>query len=88
MEVSRICAEFLIDNMKRYMDVSLPDDSIDWINSLLNVEFEKSISFRTFVKTYENYIPTIENKLRDILNPTYKNKLLQILAYEQFKRVL
>ncbi|XP_017767432.1 PREDICTED: thyroid adenoma-associated protein homolog [Eufriesea mexicana] len=88
VEVSRICAEFLIDNMKCYMDISLSDDSIDWINSLLNVEFEKSITFRTLVKTYENYIPTLENKLRDILNPTYKNKLLQILAYEQFKRVL
>lgn len=74
--------------MKCYIDIILPDDAINWVNSLLNVQFQKSISFRTLVKNYENYIPTLENKLHDILNPTYKNKLLQILSYEQYKNIL
>ncbi|XP_024228458.1 thyroid adenoma-associated protein homolog [Bombus impatiens] len=88
LEVSRTCAEFLIKNMKCYIDIILPDDAINWVNSLLNVQFQKSISFRTLVKNYENYIPTLENKLHDIMNPTYKNKLLQILSYEQYKNIL
>ncbi|KAK1119163.1 hypothetical protein K0M31_013659 [Melipona bicolor] len=87
VEVSRICAEFLIENMKPYMDIILPDETIDWINSLLNVEFQKSISFRTLVRNYESYVPIFENKLHDILNPTYRNKLLQILSYEQYKGI-
>lgn len=74
--------------MKCYIDIILPDDAINWVNSLLNVQFQKSISFRTLVKNYENYMPTLENKLHDILNPTYKNKLLQILSYEQYKNIL
>lgn len=88
LEVSRTCAEFLIKNMKCYIDITLPDDAINWVNTLLNVQFQKSISFRTLVKNYENYMPTLENKLHDILNPTYKNKLLQILSYEQYKNIL
>ena len=87
VEVSRICAEFLIENMKPYMDIILPDETIDWINSLLNVEFQKSISFRTLIRNYESYVPILENKLHDILNPTYRNKLLQILSYEQYKGI-
>ncbi|CAL7943054.1 unnamed protein product [Xylocopa violacea] len=88
VELSRICSEFLRKNMQCYIDNRLPDDVIDWVNSLLNVECKKDISFRTFVRDYQSHIPVIENKLRDILNPTYKNKLLQILAYEQFRKGL
>lgn len=88
MEVSRICAEFLIKNMESYMDIILPDEDINWINSLLNVKFQKSISFKTLIRNYESYLPLLENKLHDILNPTYKNKLFQILVYKQYKKIL
>ncbi|XP_076752598.1 thyroid adenoma-associated protein homolog [Xylocopa sonorina] len=88
VELSRICIEFLRENMQRYIDNRLPDDVIDWVNSVLNVECGKNISFRTFVEDYQSRIPVIEYKLRDVLNPTYKNKLLQILAYKQFRNGL
>ncbi|CAK9832227.1 Thyroid adenoma-associated protein homolog [Anthophora retusa] len=88
VEVAKTCAEFLIKNMKCHVDDILADDVIDWINTLLNIEFRKSITFRTFVKDYGSYVPAIENKLHDILNPTYKNKLLQVLAYKEYKKIL
>lgn len=88
VEVSRICAEFLIKNTESYMDIILPDEDINWINSLLNVKFQKSISFKTLIRNYESYLPFLENKLHDILNPTYKNKLFQILVYKQYKKIL
>ncbi|KOC70573.1 Thyroid adenoma-associated protein like protein [Habropoda laboriosa] len=87
VEVSKTCAEFIIKNMKRHIDVVLGDDAIDWINAILNVEFQTSITFRTLVKSYEIYVPAIENKLQDILNPTYKSKLLQVLAYKEYKKI-
>lgn len=74
--------------MKSYLDNVLPDDVIDWVNTRLDIIFEKSITFRMLVTNYESYIPTFENKLHDILDPTYKNKLLQVLAYRQFKEIL
>ncbi|XP_034189800.2 thyroid adenoma-associated protein homolog [Osmia lignaria lignaria] len=88
LEISKICVEFLIRNMKSYLDNVLPDDVIDWVNSRLDIIFQKSITFRMLVTNYESYIPTFENKLHDILDPTYKNKLLQVLAYRQYKEIL
>lgn len=88
MEVSRICTEFLIKNMESYMDIILPDEDINWINSFLNVKFQKFISFKTLIRNYESYLPLLENKLHDVLNPTYKNKLFQILVYKQYKKIL
>nr|XP_012149021.1 PREDICTED: thyroid adenoma-associated protein homolog [Megachile rotundata] len=88
LEISRICVEFLMRYMKSYLNSVLPDHVIDWINSRLNTEFEKSITFKTLVQNYASYVPTLENKLHDVLDPTYKNKLLQVLAYGHFKQIL
>ncbi|XP_017883798.1 thyroid adenoma-associated protein homolog [Ceratina calcarata] len=87
IKVSEMCAKFLMENMKYCFDTLLPNAIIDWISSRLNVEFQRSISFRTFVMEYKSFIPDIQNKLDNFLNPTYKNKLLQLLAYEQYKTI-
>ncbi|XP_053978805.1 thyroid adenoma-associated protein [Hylaeus volcanicus] len=88
VETSRICAKFLMEHMSDYVDNVLSDDIVEWINSRLNVEISKSISFKTFVNKYECYVPTVENRLDDILDPTYKNKLLRVRAYREFKDIL
>ncbi|XP_076629490.1 thyroid adenoma-associated protein homolog isoform X1 [Colletes latitarsis] len=88
VEMSRVCAKFLLEHMNDSVDNVLSDDIIEWINFRLNVEISKSLSFRMYVKNYESYLPSLENELCDILDPTYKSKLLQVLAYEQYKEIL
>lgn len=86
--MSRICAKFLTERMESSLNNVLSDDIIEWINSRLSLEIPKSISFRTFVKKYESYVPTLENGLNDNLDPTYKSKLLHVLAYKEYKEIV
>lgn len=88
VEMSRICAKFLTERMESSLNNVLSDDIIEWINSRLSLEIPKSISFRTFVKKYESYVPTLENGLNDNLDPTYKSKLLHVLAYKEYKEIV
>ncbi|XP_076246897.1 thyroid adenoma-associated protein homolog isoform X2 [Calliopsis andreniformis] len=88
LELSKSCATFLTEHTYFFIDTVLSDCIIDWANSRLNVEFIKSISFRTLLKNYENYIPALEERLQDTLDPMYKCKLLHVLAYREFSRIL
>lgn len=73
--------------MQRYFidrTVPLSPDAVRWINYRLNTDFSPLSSFEDIVRNYKNSVPTLERKLDEILDPMYKDKLLQVLAYEKY----
>lgn len=65
------------------IDSALPRDTVKWINYRLDTNFT-ALSFRDIVRCYMNNVPKIGKGLVDILDPTYRDKLLQILACENY----
>ncbi|XP_047346981.1 thyroid adenoma-associated protein homolog isoform X3 [Vespa velutina] len=85
VQLSNTCVQFIKAITKRYsLDSPLPMDAMRWLTFHLNLDLTKATSFRKLVSSYGDYVPVIEKQLRDILDPTYKDKLLQILAYEKY----
>ncbi|XP_043666118.1 thyroid adenoma-associated protein [Vespula pensylvanica] len=85
VQLSNTCVQFIKAITKRYsLDSPLPVDAMRWLTFHLNLDLTKATSFRKLVSSYGDYVPVIEKQLRDILDPTYKDKLLQILAYEKY----
>ena len=71
--------------MQRYStDSALSSDVVKWINYRLDTDFSASSSFEDIVRNYKNNVPILERELDEILDPTYKDKLLQVLAYEKY----
>lgn len=71
--------------MQRYsIDSALPPDAVRWINYRLDTDFSALSTFKEIVSNYRNNLPTLERELEEILDPTYKDKLLQILTYEKY----
>lgn len=54
-----------------------------WINYRLDTDFS-ALSFKEIVCNYKNNVPILERELEEILDPTYRDKLLQVLAYEKY----
>ncbi|XP_076685887.1 thyroid adenoma-associated protein homolog [Andrena cerasifolii] len=88
VDTSRICAEFLKEHMWHHVQENLSDDVIDWINSRLNVQFEKSISFKTLVMDYESYNPITIPSDSHLLGPTGKSTMIRINAYKKFRNLM
>lgn len=88
VELSKACAKFFPEHLKSFADNALPEDILIWISSRVNIDFPKALSFKMLLKDYENRMSTLENGLYDILDPTFKNKLLQMLMYKEYKAVL
>ncbi|KAI4501053.1 hypothetical protein M0802_003856 [Mischocyttarus mexicanus] len=85
VQLSNTCVEYIKTITKRIsLDSPLPTDVLRWLTYHLNLDLTKATSFRKLVSSYGDCVPVIEKKLRDILDPTYKDKLLQILAYEKY----
>lgn len=79
-----MCYELIVSIMQRYsIDNVLPPNVIEWINFRLGTTFV-ALSFREIVHLYISNIPKIKKELVDILDPTYKDKLLQNLACEKY----
>lgn len=71
--------------MQRYpINSALSPDIVRWINYRLDTDFPTSISFKDIACHYKNNVPILEKKLNEILDPMYKDKLLQNLAYENY----
>lgn len=71
--------------MEGYLiDSALPSDAVRWINYRLDTDFSTSSSFKDIARNHRNNVPTLEKKLDEILDPTYKDKLMQILAFEKY----
>lgn len=71
--------------MQRYsIDSALSSDAVKWINYRLDTDFSALSSFEDIARNYKNNVPTLERKLDEILDPTYKDKLLQVLACEKY----
>lgn len=71
--------------MQRYsIDNLLPPDTVKWMNYRLDTNFSILSSFRDIVRSYKINIPILEKEFEEILNPTYKDKLLQVLACEKY----
>ncbi|KAG7199267.1 hypothetical protein KM043_018130 [Ampulex compressa] len=85
VQISQQCVHYLKLIMQSYsIDDELPIDAIRWINYYLNLSFQESISFRQLVSEYKNYVPVLDENIKAILDPMYKDKLLQILAYKKY----
>nr|XP_033325395.1 thyroid adenoma-associated protein [Megalopta genalis] len=88
VEVSRTCVKFFSEHMGSFATNVLSDDILMWISSRVNIEFPKSSTFKTLLKIYANHLSPLENGLYDILDATYKNKLLQVLTFKEYKKIL
>lgn len=85
MKISELCFDLTKLLMQRYStDSVLPPDAVKWINYRLDTDFSDLSSLKDIARNYKNNVPTLERKLGEILDPTYKDKLLQVLAYEKY----
>jgi len=85
VKISELCFGFTKSIMQRYpINRTLSPDVVRWINYRLDTDFSASSSFKDIAHNYRNNVPILENKLDEILDPTYKDKLLQILACEKY----
>ncbi|EFN66762.1 Thyroid adenoma-associated protein [Camponotus floridanus] len=88
VKISELCFGFTKSIMQRYpINRTLSPDVVRWINYRLNTDFSASSSFKDIAHNYRNNVPILERKLDEILDPTYKDKLLQILACEKYMSV-
>ncbi|XP_031835838.1 thyroid adenoma-associated protein homolog [Nomia melanderi] len=88
VELSKACAKLFSEHLKSFADNALPEDILIWISSRVNIDMPESSSFKILLENYGNHMSPLENGLYDILDPTYKNKLLQILMYKEYKDML
>lgn len=71
--------------MKRRYSGALPADAVRWINYRLDADFRESSRFEDIVRGYyARNVPTLETGLAEILDPTYRDKLLRVLACEKY----
>lgn len=85
MKVSELCFNLTKSITQRYsIDSALPPAAVRWINYRLDTDFPALSSFKEIICNYRNSLPTLKKELKEILDPTYRDKLLQILAYEKY----
>ncbi|XP_025991728.1 thyroid adenoma-associated protein isoform X2 [Solenopsis invicta] len=85
VKISKLCFDLIQSIRQRYsIDSALPPDAVRWINYRLGTDFPLLSSFKEIVHNYRNNLPILEKKLEEILDPTYRDKLLQVLAYEKY----
>ncbi|XP_070171191.1 tRNA (32-2'-O)-methyltransferase regulator THADA isoform X2 [Polyergus mexicanus] len=87
VKISKLCFNLTKLIMQRHFinrTVQLSPDAVRWINYRLDTDFSPLLSFKDIVRNYRNNVPTLEKKLDEILDPMYKDKLLQVLAYEKY----
>ncbi|KAL6425099.1 hypothetical protein ACFW04_009413 [Cataglyphis niger] len=86
VKISKLCFSLTKLIMQYFIDraVQLSPDTVRWINYRLNTDFSPLSSFEDIVRNFKNNVPTLERKLDEILDPMYKDKLLQVLAYEKY----
>ncbi|XP_036143447.1 thyroid adenoma-associated protein isoform X3 [Monomorium pharaonis] len=85
VKISKLCFDLTKSIKQRYsIDSALPPDAVRWINYRLGTDFPLLSSFKEIVCNYRNNMPKLEKKLEEILDPTYRDKLLQVLACEKF----
>ncbi|XP_014468567.1 PREDICTED: thyroid adenoma-associated protein isoform X2 [Dinoponera quadriceps] len=84
VRISEMCYDLTKSVVQRYsIDSTLPLDIVKWINYRLDVNFA-TLSFKDIVRSYMSNVPTIEKELVEILDPTYRDKLLQVLACQKY----
>lgn len=70
----------------------IPEIIKNWLNERLNLQFSEMNTFRELIINCKNRIPSLEGKLKDILDPFYKSKLIQHVGYDdlcqQFSKVV
>ncbi|XP_011879410.1 PREDICTED: thyroid adenoma-associated protein homolog isoform X2 [Vollenhovia emeryi] len=85
VRISKLCFDLTKSITQRYsIDNALPPDVVRWINFRLDTDFPALSSFKEIVRNYRSNQPTLEKELEEILDPTYRDKLLQVLACEQY----
>ncbi|XP_020280401.1 thyroid adenoma-associated protein homolog isoform X2 [Pseudomyrmex gracilis] len=85
VRISELCFDLTKSITQRYsIDTTLPSDAVRWMNYRLDTDFSEVSSFKDIVRSFKNNVPILETNLDKILDPTYKDKLLQVLAYEKY----
>ncbi|KAL0130897.1 hypothetical protein PUN28_002477 [Cardiocondyla obscurior] len=85
VKISNLCFDLTKSISQRYsVDSALPPNVVKWINYRLDTDFSTSSSFKEILRNYRNNLPTFEKGMKEILDPTYKDKLLQVLACEKY----
>ena len=89
---------WISDLCNHYLDTVLDDCSIDekfpvdvkqWLDSRLNnIDLINFTNPRELITQYRKTVPVITGKLDDIIDPTYNDKFLQILAFDKFASLI
>lgn len=86
MKISELCFDLTKSITLRYpIDNTLPPDAVRWINYRLDTDFPALSSFKEMICNYRNNLPTLKKELEEILDPTYRDKLFQVLACEKYE---
>ncbi|XP_008545190.1 thyroid adenoma-associated protein homolog [Microplitis demolitor] len=82
------------DMCGRYLEVQIHDkwntESIfstnlqQWLSQKLNMQISECKNAQALINAYKNRLPKLNQTLDDILDPTYNDKLIQILAFKNF----
>ncbi|XP_046599825.1 thyroid adenoma-associated protein homolog isoform X3 [Neodiprion lecontei] len=84
LEISTLCLISLKEVGNHHsLNTTLPLTTIRWLKKLYDCKFTFA-TLSEFVKIQYKYIPTLGNKLGDYLDPTYSDKLQQVLAFKKF----
>lgn len=84
VRISELCFNLTKSITQRYSITNvLPSDVVKWINYRLDTEFFM-LSFKDIVRGYTKNVPRLKRTLVEILDPTYRDKLLQALACEKY----
>ena len=86
--IAKKCSKVVHSILKEYsVDEIIPDNVRCWLSDRLNVQLAGNLStFRELMMNYKNHLPDFEGRLRDILDPTYNSKLIQLVAYEHLAK--
>lgn len=85
VRISELCFDLTKSIIQRYsINSALPPDAVRWMNYYLGTDFSALSSFKDIMDNYRNNMPTLEKELNAILDPTYKDRLLQVLAFEKY----
>ncbi|XP_044579181.1 thyroid adenoma-associated protein homolog [Cotesia glomerata] len=86
LRISDLCGHYLkeITHNQWNTETIFSSNLQRWLSNKLNIRVSECKSAQILINVYKNRLPKVNKTLDDILDPTYNDKLVQILAFEKF----
>ncbi|XP_066602725.1 tRNA (32-2'-O)-methyltransferase regulator THADA isoform X2 [Prorops nasuta] len=84
IQMAKMCIQQLELIIRDYsIDNALSSNILRWLNKHLNLHLPENTTFRSVITEYKSHIAFLSEKLEDVLDPMYKDKLMQITIYKK-----